>query len=206
MKRWQEASEALKICDVVIAGIDDVRSKHELDAFTKRFMIPLIDMGMDVTLIRKGEHLISGQVVLTGPGEPCLQCLGIVTEEAISKEAANYGAAGGRPQVVWPNGLLASIAVGLFIQLVTPWKKQSATSAFIEYDGNTHEARESQRLRWCRQHPCSHYRCADVGDPFFDVRKLAVLDSHLGEANEFERSSLLHKLWISLRRWASSKR
>lgn len=54
-------------------------------------------------------------------GGPCLRCLGIVTEETLDEEGRNYGAAGGKPQVVWPNGLLASTAVGLFMPLVTPW-------------------------------------------------------------------------------------
>ena len=40
---WQVADDALKQCDIVIAGLDNVRAKHELDAFTRRFMIPLID-------------------------------------------------------------------------------------------------------------------------------------------------------------------
>lgn len=31
-------------------------------------------------------------------------------------EAQTYHAAGARPQVVWPNGVLASTAVGLVIQ------------------------------------------------------------------------------------------
>lgn len=169
---WQECSEALKTCDVVIGGLDSVRAKHEMDAFTRRFMIPYIDMGMDVHAIGAGNHLIAGQVVLTGPGEPCLQCLGIVTEEGLRAEAARYGDAGGKPQVVWPNGVLASVAVGLFVQLVTPWSDDSVSSAFIEYDGNRNTTKESARLARCRDRGCSHYGFADVGDPLFDFRKV----------------------------------
>ncbi|HEX8372642.1 MAG TPA: ThiF family adenylyltransferase [Chthoniobacterales bacterium] len=169
---WQQASEALKRCDVVIGGLDNVRSKYELDAFTRRFMIPYIDMGMDVHRLGENDYLIAGQVVLTGPGEPCLQCLGIVTEAALTAEARKYGDAGGNPQVVWPNGLLASIAVGLLVQLVSPWKKECMTSAFIEYDGNLNITREAARWRRCRERQCPHYQIADVGDPTFDFRKV----------------------------------
>ena len=42
----------------------------------------------------------------------------IITEEKLKEEAAKYGAAGPDAQVIWPNGVLASTAVGLFVQLV----------------------------------------------------------------------------------------
>lgn len=170
--RWQAVAEALKLCDVVIGGVDNVRSKYELDGFTRRFMIPYIDMGMDVTRLGENNHLISGQVVLTGPGEPCLQCLGIVRQSDLEREAQAYGAAGGKPQVVWPNGVLASTAVGLFIQLVTPWKTQARTCAFLEYDGNLHTIREARSLSWALGRACPHYQKNDIGDPLFDVRKV----------------------------------
>lgn len=52
------------------------------------------------------------------------------------QEARTYGAAGGKPQVDWPNGLLASAAVRLFTQLICPWNSQPSGSALLEYDGN----------------------------------------------------------------------
>lgn len=171
--RWQEVSDALKICDVVIGGLDSIRSKHELDGFTRRFMLPYIDMGMDVTETPDGKFLIAGQVVLTGPGEPCLKCLGVVKDEDLELEAQTYGAAGGKPQVVWPNGLLASTAVGLFVQLVTPWKDDTQTCAFLEYDGNRHLLREARALKLSRDRPCPHYRPSDVGDILFDIRRVS---------------------------------
>lgn len=171
---WQAADDALKQCDIVIAGLDNVRAKHELDAFTRRFMIPLIDMGMDVHAVGGGSYLVAGQVILTGPGEPCLQCLGIVTAAGLTEEAANYGSVGGNPQVVWPNGVLASTAVGLFMQLVVPWNRRPITSAFLEYDGNRHTIAEADVLRRRAGTRCPHYSTKDVGDPMFDIRKLAA--------------------------------
>jgi molybdopterin-synthase adenylyltransferase len=105
--KWQEAGELLKGCDIIVGGLDHIGSKDELEAFCRRFMIPYIDMGMDVTPRPDSwESLVSGQVVLSTPGEPCLRCLQRVTEERLNAEAQRYGAAGCRPQVVWPNGAL----------------------------------------------------------------------------------------------------
>jgi hypothetical protein len=47
-------------------------------------------------------------------------------------EAEKYGAAGSRPQVVWPNGVLASTAVGLAVQLLTPWHPKPPAFTFLE--------------------------------------------------------------------------
>jgi len=59
-------------------------------------------------------------------------------KESIGEEARQYGAAGGRPQVVWPNGRSRFGRSGLFVQLVTPWHGHPISTAYFEYDGNAH--------------------------------------------------------------------
>ena len=122
---WTEVTAELRDVDVIFACVDSIGCRSELEAFARRFLIPLIDIGMDVHE-SSGEFSISGQVMLSMPGKPCMRCMGLVTDEALAKEAARYGAAGGKPQVVWPNGTLASIAVGFFMKLVTPWETHKA--------------------------------------------------------------------------------
>ena len=169
-KPWQEIASELKHCDVIIGGLDSVIAKDEADRFGKRFLIPYIDMGMDVHKL--GNHfLIAGQVVLTLPGGPCLRCMGVVTEAALATEAQLYGAAGGKPQVVWPNGVLASTAVGLFTQLVCPWHDKPMDAAYLEYDGNKHTVSPSMRLAAMANRPCNHYATHETGDPRFDIRQ-----------------------------------
>jgi hypothetical protein len=170
--KWQEVGDLLKGCDIIVGGLDHIGSKDELEAFCRRFMIPYIDMGMDVTpLPSSGQSLVSGQVVLSMPGEPCLRCLQLVTDERLQTEAQQYGVAGSRPQVVWPNGVLASTAVGLVVQLVTPWMGDPPRSAYFAYDANLGTVAPSDRLTRRRVKPCPHYPAKAVGDPLFDVRR-----------------------------------
>ncbi|MGO6690737.1 ThiF family adenylyltransferase [Rhizobium johnstonii] len=171
---WQLASDALKPCDLVIGGLDKIRAKDELDSFCRRFLIPYIDQGMDVHKLGDRDFLISGQVMLSAPGGPCLRCLGIVTEQALEEEARAYGDAGGKPQVVWPNGVLASSAVGIAISLLTPWYGQTPLSRYLTYDGNTGVMVEGDRLRKWGSKTCAHHEDRQVGDPTFDIRNMVA--------------------------------
>jgi len=168
--QWQEVSKELQTCDVLIGCLDAMTTKDQLDKFCQRFLIPYIDIGMDVHKLDDG-FLISGQVVLITPGNPCLRCMGLVTEEALAQEARNYGAAGGRPQVVWPNGILASTAVGLFTQLICPWHSDKRKSAFLEYDGNKGTITPSRSFALVADRECTHFRTDEAGDPLFDIRR-----------------------------------
>lgn len=168
--RWQEVSKDLQTCDVLFGCLDAVAAKDQLDKFCQRFLIPYIDIGMDVHKVGAG-FLISGQVVLITPGSPCLRCMGLVTDEALAQEARNYGAAGGKPQVVWPNGLLASTAVGLFTQLICPWHNGTRPSAFLEYDGNKGTLTPSKSFEFIAGRACAHFHAHEAGDPLFDIRQ-----------------------------------
>lgn len=53
---------------------------------------------------------MSGQVIASIPGLPCMKCYGFLNESVFAEEAMRYGAAGVRPQVIWPNAVLASTA------------------------------------------------------------------------------------------------
>lgn len=168
---WQENQLALRDCTIVFGCVDSYSEREQLDRFCRRFLIPFIDIGMDVFSIGDSYH-ITGQTVLSSPGQPCLRCMGIITEENLKEEAAKYGKAGPRAQVVWPNAVLASTAVGLFVQLVCPWKKLSSASAYVEYNGNTPSLVPSPRMEFAINSPCPHFAMTDTGDPLFDLERI----------------------------------
>jgi len=163
--RWQEVIETLRRCDVIFGCVDSYRERSELEQFARRFLIPYIDLGMDVHETTDG-YSISGQVVLSSPGGPCLWCLGVLNESRLEQEAGRYGMAGSRPQVVWPNGVLASLAVGLFVQLVCPWHGEPQLGACCEFDGNRHRV-ETNRFDYAAELQCTHFRSDELGDRFF---------------------------------------
>jgi molybdopterin-synthase adenylyltransferase len=175
LANWTEATAELRDVDVIFSCVDSISCRSELESFARRFLIPLIDIGMDVHE-SGGEFSIGGQVMLSMPGKPCMRCMGLVTDEALAKEAARYGAAGGKPQVVWPNGTLASIAVGFFMKLVTPWETQKATPLLLEYDGDLQTVTPSNKLAYLPAH-CKHFDALhELADPFWTADALATVE------------------------------
>ncbi len=165
--RWHENEIMFRECDVIFGCVDSFIVRDELERFCRRYLIPYIDVGMDVHQIANG-FAISGQVIMSLPGGLCMRCLGYLTDARLAEEQRRYGAAGGRPQVVWPNGVLASIAVGQMMGLLLPWQQDMKPSVMIEYDGNRQTTRESTKVPLLKDHHCPHFGGpASVGDPFF---------------------------------------
>jgi molybdopterin-synthase adenylyltransferase len=158
---WQEVHELLRDCDLVFACLDGYLARDELERYLRRYAVSMIDIGMDVNA-RDGGYQICGQIILSVPDAPCMRCFGFITEAALAKEVGQYGEVGGRAQVVWPNGVLASTAVGLGMHLLLPWNRLSSPAPYLEYDDNKMEVKPSARLLYTPKQ-CVHYASVLTG-------------------------------------------
>jgi molybdopterin-synthase adenylyltransferase len=166
--RWQDEPGPLRRCDLVFGCIDSFAERDQLEATCRRHMIPLIDIGLDIAIVGDDPPVMGGQVILSMPAEPCMHCLGFLTEDLLAKEASNYGDAGPRPQVVFGNGLLASAAVAIAVDLLTDWTKQLRRLVYLEYRGNEQVLRPHPRVKDKGIAPaCPHYPPSAVGAPVF---------------------------------------
>lgn len=163
---WQNQAEALKRCDIVFGCVDGFDQRRQLEATARRFLIPLIDIGMDVYQPPGCAPSISGQVILSMPGHACMTCIGFLNERNLAKEAAAYGDAGSHPQVVWSNGVLASIAVGVAVDLVTDWSKSLRGPIYLSYRGSVGSITVDPTLRYAAC-SCCHYPLPQVGPAVF---------------------------------------
>lgn len=162
--RWQENPELIQKCDIVIGCIDSYSERQQIESECRRYLIPYIDIGMDVYKIENEPYSMSGQIILSMPNSPCMNCFGFITEKKIGIEAAKYGNAGGRPQVVWANGVLASTAVGIFVDLITGWTGLKDRLVYLSYDANSGTINEHIRLKHCDD-KCVHYNPNEIGIP-----------------------------------------
>ncbi len=164
--RWQENANILQSCDIVFGCVDSYAERQQLEAECRRYLIPLIDIGMDVHKTGNDNYSMSGQIILSMPGSSCMSCFGFLTESKLALEAAKYGNVGGRPQVVWPNGVLASTAIGVFVDLVTGWTNTSDRKLYLAYDGNSGRIEDHVRVKFADE-TCKHYPFLNIGSPFF---------------------------------------
>jgi tRNA A37 threonylcarbamoyladenosine dehydratase len=72
---WSEVTAELRDVDVIFSCVDSIGCRSELESFARRFLIPLIDIGMDVHE-SNGEFSIGGQVIVKGGVKPG-QCGGV---------------------------------------------------------------------------------------------------------------------------------
>jgi molybdopterin/thiamine biosynthesis adenylyltransferase len=164
--RWQDAPEALRRCDIMFGCVDSFSERDQLESSCRRYLIPLIDIGLDINTVAPEPPVMGGQVILSMPGAPCMRCLGFITDKRLADEASRYGEAGPRPQVVFGNGILAAAAVAIAVDLVTDWTRRLRRVVYLECRGNEFVLQPHVRLRDAGiPAQCPHYPADDVGPP-----------------------------------------
>ena len=166
INKWQQFLEILKTSDIIFGCLDGYQERLFLESFARRYLIPYVDIGMDIAEYEDGRFSISGQVIVSKPDLPCLRCIGFLTKEKLNFEENQYGHAGGNPQVVWANGILASLAVGEALKLLTPWDRFEQPYVWLEVDGNLQTVTHSQQPKFTLvPDRCPHHGGDDgIGD------------------------------------------
>ena len=163
--RWEDKRDSLRDCDIIFGCLDSFSARRDLEAFCRSLMIPLIDIGMTVIRHENSPPEICGQTILSMPGEHCMHCLQFLTPDNLATEVQDYNA-GAQPQVVWPNGILASNAVGYAMALLTGWSG-SIPSCRIDYRGSQLTSIQSNFAAALKNLPCKHFPLSLAGDPIF---------------------------------------
>ena len=137
------AIEALREADVVVACLDRFDAREAVNAFCRRYLIPLVDIGMAIR--STGERLAQadGQVIVSLPGQPCMRCW-FLTDALLDREQRERPSgydrnpdALGDPQVVSMNGVLASEACNCVLDLITGYSGGRRGSKVWQYEGRT---------------------------------------------------------------------
>jgi molybdopterin-synthase adenylyltransferase len=135
--------EALRGTDVIVSCVDRLDSREAINELARRYLIPLIDVGMSIR--SNGERLASadGQVIASLPGWACLRCW-FLTDADLAAERrdapAGYDrnpAAPGAAQVVSMNGVLASEACNCVLDLITGYSGGRRGALIWQYEGRS---------------------------------------------------------------------
>jgi molybdopterin/thiamine biosynthesis adenylyltransferase len=131
--------ERLKDVDVIFCCTDNLSSRLVLNRVAYQYLIPMIDLGIDIQTSRKGEiRTAGGRVMVILPDQPCLYCLGILKPEALLKETNQTGYITGQnipdPSVITLNGVISSLATTEFIDLLTGFERRKSEHTYQIYD------------------------------------------------------------------------
>ena len=138
-----EAIAALKEVDVIVACADRFDVRENINAFARRYLIPLVDIGL--AIVSSGERLrrADGQIAVAVPGRPCPRCW-LITDAVLAHEREHRPPgydqnpnAPGEPQVVSMNGTLASEACNCVLDLLTGYSGGRRAGKFWQYEGRS---------------------------------------------------------------------
>lgn len=138
-----EAIATLRNADIVFCCTDNLASRGILNAFAYQYLVPVIDMGVQVQTDDKGTiRKVAGRVTILLPDGACLRCLDILDPEKVRceiEEGQRLGYLGAEevpsPAVISLNGVVASLAVTEFLQLVTNFARCKGERMYWMYDG-----------------------------------------------------------------------
>jgi len=136
----------LRDADVLFCCTDNLLSRIVLNRMAFQYLIPLIDMGIDIQCNEQGIIATAGgRVMVILPDGPCLECLGILNSEIIQQEMRQVedgqraqhsyisGATVEAPSVISLNGVIASLAVTAFLSLLTGFESQKDPGTYQVY-------------------------------------------------------------------------
>jgi len=138
-------SAALKLrdVDVIFCCTDNLTSRMVLNRMAFQYLIPFIDMGVDIQCSEQGKiRTAGGRVMVILPDGPCLECLGLLNAETTQREIEQiesgkeirYSYISGEvvhaPSVIAFNGVVASLAVSEFLNLLTGFEQQKELSTY----------------------------------------------------------------------------
>jgi molybdopterin/thiamine biosynthesis adenylyltransferase len=134
------AISAMRCADVIVACVDTFQAREAINAFCRRYMIPLLDIG--IAIRSAGERLATadGQLIASLPGKPCLRCW-FITDSILAAERRDHPPGYDRnpnapagPQVVSMNGTLASEACNSALDLITGYSGGRRGARIWQYD------------------------------------------------------------------------
>lgn len=136
--------DALKACDVIFGCTDDHDGRMLLNRLAYFYLVPVIDMGIDVGLGPRGILGADARVTTVLPGARCLLCRNVIdperafAEQLVRTDPAEYrrrveeryvrGGGNPNPAVVHFTTDVAATAIDELIQRVTGYRRVSASA------------------------------------------------------------------------------
>ena len=116
-------------CDLLFGCTDSHASRMTLSHIAYQYLVPVIDMGVSISVRGGALSHVTGRVQLLAPGLPCFTCLDLLDAEQIRRELLTPEARAAdpyiighhepQPSVISLNATMSSLAVSMFLGVVT---------------------------------------------------------------------------------------
>lgn len=116
----EQGCRPLLNCDVLVSATDNLLSRTLVNRLMAQYIIPVIDLGIDIDAADGRIRAIGGRVTRSIPGQLCMTCVDILDPARVAAEAnRTYLAGVAAPSVVSLNGVVASLAVNELLDVLT---------------------------------------------------------------------------------------
>lgn len=126
----EDVARLIATFDFVLLCTDSHASRAVVNQAAYQYLVPVIDMGVSITVADGSVTHITGRVQMLAPGLPCLTCSNALDSEAIRREmltpeqrAADpyvHGVRELQPAVLSINSTVSSMAMTMMLGAVTP--------------------------------------------------------------------------------------
>jgi molybdopterin/thiamine biosynthesis adenylyltransferase/proteasome lid subunit RPN8/RPN11 len=131
--------------DIIFCCTDTIHSRMVVNRVAYQYLIPLVDVGLDIRASSDRITSAGGRVMVVLPDGPCLDCMGILDPQVISDEISaltggslptgHYvsGQAIENPAVISLNGVVASLAATELLNLVSDLESRRVAGSYKVY-------------------------------------------------------------------------
>ncbi|MFA5833945.1 MAG: ThiF family adenylyltransferase [Bacteroidota bacterium] len=166
-----DVAKKLSKVDFIFCCTDSQSSRAVLNQLAYQYLVPTIDIGVSITTIQEIVSRITGRVQLLSPDHACLTCQELLdanivrqeflTPEQIAQDPYFIGAGEPQPAVISINSTMASLAITMFLNVVT---KLPGSARYLIYDAIQGRIRSATASQYPTCIVCSRHGALGRGD------------------------------------------
>jgi len=139
------AARRLIEADIMFCCTDNLHSRMVVNRIAFQYLIPLVDVGLDLQASERGIEAAGGRVMVVLPEDPCLDCMGVLDAQTITDEISSLtygnlatgqyvsGQAVESPAVISLNGVVASLGATELLNFVSGLESRRADRTYKVY-------------------------------------------------------------------------
>jgi molybdopterin/thiamine biosynthesis adenylyltransferase len=151
----ESVARAVVDCDLAFCCTDGHGSRAILSWLAYQYLVPIIDVGVQIDVAEEAVSAIAGRVQLVGPSMPCLHCCELLNSDRVREDFMSdeerardvyvTGVTIAQPAVVTLNAVAASLATTMLLGVTTPLPIAARMQIFNAMSGQVRAAEATSK-------------------------------------------------------------